>query len=163
MKKGKGTKHTIHLAGSDDTTLCGRPIASSILWAKKAPPTKRRPGLCKKCCSLLLEKNVGIVVERSAKKTARTKGEKKECKGRVPALAVFETRPAELTVTYKGATHKATVNADGTITINDKTFNSPSRAGKEVTGREVDGWTFWSFEVPGEGLKKLDALRKATA
>ncbi len=89
--------------------------------------------------------------------------EKKERKGRAPALAAFETRPAELTVTFKGTTHKATVNADGTITVNDKTFNSPSRAGKEVTGREVDGWTFWSYEVPGEGLKKLDALRKATA
>ena len=66
-------------------------------------------------------------------------------------------------VTYKGTEHKATVNEDGTITVNGKSFNSPSRAGKEITGREVDGWTFWSYEVPGDGLKKLDALRKETA
>ncbi len=163
MKTGKGAKHTIHLSGSEDTTLCGRPIASSILWSKKAPPTKQRPGLCKKCCALFLEKKVDIAGKRSAKKIERTEGEEKERKGRAPALAAFETRPAELTVTFKGNTHKATVNADGTITVNDKTFNSPSRAGKEITGREVDGWNFWSYEVPGEGLKKLNALRKATA
>ena len=52
---------------------------------------------------------------------------------------------------------------DGTITVDGKTFNSPSRAGKEVIGKEVDGWTFWSYEVEGEGLKKLDTLRKENA
>ena len=88
--------------------------------------------------------------------------EKKDTK-RTPALASLKVAPKELVVTYKGTEHKATVNDDGTITVNDKTFNSPSRAGKEVTGREVDGWTFWSYEVPGGGLKKLDTLRKETA
>ncbi len=88
--------------------------------------------------------------------------EKKDSK-RTPALASLEVTPKELVVTYKGTEHKATVNTDGTITVNDKTFNSPSRAGKEITGREVDGWTFWSYEVPGDGLKKLDTLRKEIA
>jgi hypothetical protein len=88
--------------------------------------------------------------------------EKKDSK-RTPALASLEVAPKELVVTYKGTEHKATVNDDGTITVNDKTFNSPSRAGKEITGREVDGWTFWKYEVPGVGLKKLDTLRKEIA
>jgi len=79
---------------------------------------------------------------------------------RTPALASLAVAPKELVVTYKGTEHKAKVNEDGTITVNGKTFNSPSRAGKEVTGREVDGWTFWSYEVPGNGLKKLNMLRK---
>ncbi|MBE0568412.1 MAG: DUF2924 domain-containing protein [Deltaproteobacteria bacterium] len=102
------------------------------------------------------KKNTSKKVQ-AAKKTPK---EKKPGK-RTPALASFQNRTNELVVTFKGTTHKATVNSDGTITVNDKTFNSPSRAGKEVTGREVDGWSFWSYEVPGEGLKKLDTLRKA--
>ena len=79
---------------------------------------------------------------------------------RTPVLSSLEVAPKELVVTYKGTEHKATVNPDGTITVNGKTFTSPSRAGKEVTGKEVDGWTFWSYEVPGEGFKKLHTLRK---
>ena len=99
-------------------------------------------------------------VETSAAKTKKAAAEKKAGK-RTPALASLVVTPKELVVTYKGVEHKATVNEDGTITVNGKTFNSPSRAGKEITGREVDGWTFWSYEVPGNGLKKLNMLRKA--
>jgi hypothetical protein len=96
--------------------------------------------------------------EKAAKKTPV---EKKTSK-RIPVLSSLEVAPKELMATYKGTGYKATVNEDGTITVNGKTFNSPSRAGKEITGREVDGWIFWSYEVPGEGLKKLNALRKET-
>ena len=95
------------------------------------------------------------------KEKAKTSAAKTTKAGkRTPVLSSFEGAPTELVATYKGAEHKATVNPDGTITVNGNTFNSPSRAGKEITGREVDGWTFWSYEVPGNGLKKLDALRK---
>ena len=96
---------------------------------------------------------------KKAKTATKTPVEKKAGK-RTPALASLKVAPKELVVTYKGTEHKAKVNEDGTITVNGKTFNSPSRAGKEVTGREVDGWTFWSYEVPGNGLKKLNMLRK---
>lgn len=99
---------------------------------------------------------------KKAQTTKKRPMEKKDAK-RTPALASLEAAPKELVVTYKGVEHKATVNPDGTITVNDKTFNSPSRAGKEITGREVDGWTFWNYEVPGVGLKKLDTLRKEIA
>ena len=101
-------------------------------------------------------------VVKKAKAATKRPVEKKDAK-RTPALASLEAAPKELVVTYKGTEHKATVNDDGTITVNDKTFNSPSRAGKEITGREVDGWTFWKYEVPGVGLKKLDTLRKEIA
>ena len=96
---------------------------------------------------------------KKAKATTKTPVENKTSK-RTPALAALAVAPKELVVTYKGTEHKAKVNEDFTITVNGKTFNSPSRAGKEVTGREVDGWTFWSYEVPGNGLKKLNMLRK---
>lgn len=160
MKKGKGKNQTIHIKGPEDKTLCGKPIASSTLWAKKNPPTKEHPGLCKKCYGLFLKAKPDTPQKGVAKKAAEPEAKKSK---RTPGLASIQNRPDELVVTYKGTTHKATVNPDGTITVNGKTFNSPSRAGKEITGREVDGWTFWSYEVEGEGLKKLDTLRKENA
>ncbi len=153
MKKGKGPKRTVHLPGSGGATICGKPMSSSILWSKKNPPAKAHPGLCKKCCAEFLKGKTDATEKEAAQKAGK----------RTPGLAPFQNRPAALVVTYKGATHKATVNPDGTITVNGKTFNSPSRAGKEVTGREVDGWTFWSYEAEGEGLKKLNTLRKEIA
>ena len=96
------------------------------------------------------------VIKRGKKVALNTKKTSK----RTPVLASLEGVPNELVVTYKGAPYSATVNPDGTITVNGKTFTSPSRAGKEVTGKEVDGWTFWSYEVPGVGFKKLNTLRK---
>jgi len=98
--------------------------------------------------------------KRGERKSSVKKPAEKKADKRTPGLAAFPNRPEELVVTFKGSSYKATVNPDGTITVNDKTFNSPSRAGKEITGREVDGWTFWQYEVSGVGLKKLDNLRK---
>jgi hypothetical protein len=98
---------------------------------------------------------------KKAKVASKTPVEKKVGK-RTPVLSSIEVPPTELVATYKGTEHKATVNEDGTITVNDKTFNSPSRAGKEITGREVDGWTFWSYKKEDGTLDKLNALRKAS-
>jgi hypothetical protein len=88
---------------------------------------------------------------------------KKQTSRRVPVLSCLEDAPKELVATYKGTEHMATLNPEGTITVNGKTFNSPSRAGKEVTGREVDGWTFWSYVKQDGGIEKIDGLRNRTA
>jgi len=160
MKKGATKNHTIHIAGPEEKTLCGKSVTSATLWAKKSSPTKDHPGLCKKCFALY-SKAKPEAPEHKAKKKASESATEKKLGKRTPVLAAFPNRPAELVVTYKGNTYKAAVNADGTITVDGKTFYSPSRAGKEVIGKEVDGWTFWSFEVEGEGLKKLDTLRKS--
>jgi len=160
MKKGKVKKQTIHIQGPGTKTLCGKPVATVSLWAKKTPPAEANENICRRCYALFAKADTDAPVPKTKKKVSQTDAEKKPGK-RTPGLASFENRPEELVVTYKGTTYKATVNPDGTITVDGKTFNSPSRAGKEVTGREVDGWSFWSYEVPGEGLKKLDTLRKA--
>jgi hypothetical protein len=153
-----------HLPHGTDSnkTVCGRPIEVNgrpqVLLTTNAE--KKKGTVCRRC------KTIMACVERAEKVTSKqsrirqvVKKENKPVK-RTPALASFPNRPDELVVTYKGNQHKATVNPDGTITVNGKTFTSPSRAGKEITGREVDGWTFWSCEVEGKGLKKLDTLRK---
>ena len=160
MKKAKTKNQTIHIPGPEEKTLCGKPVANATFWAKKSAPTKDYPGVCKKCYALSAKANANAPERKAAKKTRKSETEKAPDK-RIPVLAAFPNRPAELVVTYKGTTYKATVNPDGTISVNGKTFNSPSRAGKEVIGKEVDGWTFWSFEVEGEGLRKLDTLRKS--
>ena len=160
MKKGKTKNQTIHIPGQEEKTICGKLAASTTLWAKKSPPTKDHPGLCKRCYALFSKAEPDATDHEKTKKSPKTAAERKPGK-RTPALASFQNRPDELVVTFKGTFYKASVNPDGTIVVNDKTFNSPSRAGKEITGREVDGWSFWSYEAPGEGFKKLDALRKA--
>ncbi|MCL5884240.1 MAG: hypothetical protein M1377_02655 [Deltaproteobacteria bacterium] len=160
MKKAKTKNQTVHIPGKEETTLCGKPVASATIWAKKSSPTKDHPGLCKKCFALFAKTETVPPEPKAKKKAAKPDVENKLGK-RTPVLAAFPNHPAELVVTYKGTTYKAAVNPDGTITVDGKTFNSPSRAGKEVIGKEVDGWTFWSYEVEGEGLKKLDTLRKS--
>jgi|GEM_PF-911630 len=162
MKKTNGMKQTIHIKGPEEKTLCGKPVANATLWAKRSSPTKDHPGLCKKCLALFTKAEADAPKPKRKKKASESAAERKPGK-RTPVLAAFPNRPDELVVTYKGTTYKATVNPDGTITVDGKMFNSPSRAGKEVIGKEVDGWTFWSFEVEGEGLKKLDSLRKSAA
>jgi len=104
--------------------------------------------------------------------TTKAPTEKKPGK-RQPALLILGDRlPRTIEVTFKGKNHEADVIQEegvatgavrGTIRIGDLLFNSPSRAGKHVAGREVDGWTFWSFRNVAGELEKLDALRKAVA
>ena len=149
------TSTIYHLRSSKDNekTACGRTASGVEIKVRAGDfPT------CKRCAdSKDAIRPVEPTKDRKKKAPANKKGKAGK---RTPALASLEVAPKELVVTYKGTEHRAKVNEDFTITVNGKTFNSPSRAGKEVTGREVDGWTFWSYEVPDAGLKKLNALRK---
>lgn len=96
---------------------------------------------------------------KKGKSATKTRVEKKSTK-RTPVLSSLDVAPTDLVATYKGTEHKGTVNPDGTITVNGKTFNSPSRAGKEITGREVDGWTFWYYKKEDGTHEKINELRK---
>ncbi len=149
------TSTVYHLRSSKDNekTACGRQATDVSIQVKPGDfPT------CKRCAD---SKDAIRPAEPTKDRKKKAPADKKGKVGkRTLALASLKGAPKELMVTYKGTEHKATVNEDGTITVNGKSFNSPSRAGKEITGREVDGWTFWSYEVPGNGLKKLDTLRK---
>ena len=155
---------TYHLPHGTDAkkTVCGRQVeVNGRPQVLLTTGTKKKKGsVCRKCTEIndRIERAETAAKEHNGIVPAGLK-EVRAVK-RTPVLASFPNRPAELVVTYKGKTYKATVNPDGTITVDGKTFNSPSRAGKEVIGKEVDGWTFWSYEVEGEGLKKLDTLRK---
>jgi hypothetical protein len=184
-------KETRHLANPHNVaaTVCGRPIEKVLVWAKKSAPGDEDKAVCNRCKTLrtarrrtdkLVAKHEAI---RAAGKSTVAEGasfirehftrgqavlkaaENKAIKRRPALLALGEKMPAHLEVTFKGKEHHATVNPDGTIAVDGhgQTYNSPSRAGKAVAGREVDGWTFWSYAKADGTLEKLDALRKAVA
>ena len=184
MKKNV-KKETRHLVASTDaaTTICGRPVGKVLLWAKKYEPGAETMSVCGRCKALKAGKarTEKIVkkherIREAGKPKAGTPGllsgdhwpdatpkEKKPGK-RQPALLVLGDRmPEKLHVTFKGVESDAIVHPDGRIETEGGIYNSPSRAGKAVAGREVDGWTFWSYLKADGSLEKLDALRKAVA
>lgn len=48
----------------------------------------------------------------------------------------------------------ATVGADGRLVVQGKPFDTPSGAGKHITGKATNGWTFWALE-DGRRLKDV--------
>jgi hypothetical protein len=186
MKKN-GKKETRHLAAmaKPESTACGRPIGKVLVWAKKTAPKPNDATVCIRCIRgrdrriVLATRETGKVHKEDAqdlrvarKRLAEIDGSPKPGK-RQPALLILGDRlPEIIEVTFKGKRHVADVIQDagvhsgavrGTIRVDALLFNSPSRAGKHVAGREVDGWTFWSYLKADGTLEKLDALRKAVA
>lgn len=81
--------------------------------------------------------------------------------GRMPILAKYPKRPMFLKARHKGKTIKARVLRDGSISLDGKTYTSPSVAGAAACKRRTcNGWTFWTYErAPGDWIL-LDELRK---
>jgi hypothetical protein len=51
-------------------------------------------------------------------------------------------------------TEHATVGADGRLVVHGKPFDTPSGAGRHITGRATNGWVFWALE-DGRRLKDV--------
>ncbi len=52
------------------------------------------------------------------------------------------------------ATEFATVGSDGRLIVHGKPFDTPSGAGRHITGKATNGWTFWALE-DGRRLKDV--------
>ena len=148
-------------------TVCGRPIEVNgrpqVLLTTNTE--KKKGNVCGRCKAIKAgQARTEKVAAKHRKIREAAPAETKERKvgKRQPALLALGWMPVELRVTFKGKEYLAAVNPDGTILVegHEQPFNSPSRAGKTITGREVDGWTFWSYVVTDGNLKKLDTLRK---
>ena len=148
-------------------TVCGRPIEvggrPQVLLT--TDPNKKKGTVCGRCKALKAgQARTEKVAAKHRKIREAAPAEKKDREPgkRQPALLALRWMPVELRVTFKGKEYLAAVNPDGTILVegHEQPFNSPSRAGKAVTGREIDGWTFWSYGATDGSLKKLDTLRK---
>ena len=153
-------------------TVCGRSIEvggrPQVLLTTNAE--KKKGTVCGRCKALKAGQARTEKVTAKHRKTrqaAPTEKERKPGKRQPALLALGKRMPMFLETTYKGHIIRAPVNVDGTISVpigeTQQTFNSPSRAGKAVTGREVDGWLFWSYRKPDDTLAKLDTLRKEDA
>ncbi|HWT01576.1 MAG TPA: GIY-YIG nuclease family protein [Pyrinomonadaceae bacterium] len=65
------------------------------------------------------------------------------------------SKPTPLFREYKGKKFTATLNPDGTITLKNKRYNTPTAAAKAVVDRSaVNGWHFWYIEdLNGDWIK----------
>lgn len=67
----------------------------------------------------------------------------------------------ELRARYKGQTYLARVES-GALVLSGKRYDSPSAAAMSITGKPVNGWTFWEYRLPGQtGWKIMKSLRKS--
>ena len=65
----------------------------------------------------------------------------------------------ELRAKYKGRTYLASVE-NGALVLNGERFDSPSAAAMSITGKPVNGWTFWEGRPPGKtSWQIIKALR----
>jgi hypothetical protein len=54
----------------------------------------------------------------------------------------------EFLATYKGKTYLARAE-NGALVLNGRRLDSPSAAAMSITGKPVNGWTFWEGRLPG--------------
>jgi len=76
-------------------------------------------------------------------------------------LGVFEAGATLVGKVQEGRV-EATLLADGTVEFDGEVYSSLSAAGKAATGRDVNGWAFWSMQT-GEGLKRVRRIRREYA
>lgn len=90
--------------------------------------------------------------------------------GRRPTLAPFVNSRFHIRYRHKGKLYIAHVRKNGTISfagesaesnrLQGKIFTSPSLAASEITRRQMNGWSCWTYEKsPGKWVK-LEELRK---
>lgn len=82
-----------------------------------------------------------------------------EKKERQPQHGVLDAeRAIHLRRDYKGKTYRATWRRDGTVKYNGKLYDSVSAAGRAVTKRGTNGWSFWTARNEEGEWVKLNAL-----
>jgi len=60
----------------------------------------------------------------------------------------------------KGVGYRATLRKDGSISYDGKVYDSPSAAGRAVSGRSCNGWQFWHYRNDNGEWVPLKKLRK---
>jgi len=76
-----------------------------------------------------------------------------------PPLKELLLMDRQLKCTYKGREYTAQVDSDGMIHIDNKVYNSPSAAAVHITGRPMNGWTFWKYLNQQDQWVKIDQRR----
>ncbi len=89
------------------------------------------------------------VATKTKTKTKAPTAKKASANGVIPASQRNLKPGTKLHATYKGKEHTLTVVKDDvgigyTVDAKKEVFNSPSSAGKSITGISCNGWAFWS-------------------
>lgn len=119
------------------------------------PRGKSSGPLLKKLMQMVRQKQVdefqGLFGISKAKKQS-IRGESFEGKRTLKGLV---SKPTPLFREYKGKKYTATLNSDGTITVKNKKYSTPTAAAKTVVDRStVNGWHFWYIEdLNGDWIK----------
>ncbi|MCZ2826090.1 MULTISPECIES: DUF2924 domain-containing protein [unclassified Modestobacter] len=98
----------------------------------------------------------------SANPDQRTDAERPEAlpadRGTVDLLTLLQASALSvgdvLTVRYKGTEYRATVTADGHLSLSGRDYPSPTAAAVAITGSNVNGWRFWKVQT-GQTLGSL--------
>lgn len=85
--------------------------------------------------------------------------EKRKTKRKSSPLSLTE-RLVFLKREYKGKLYRATWRRDGTVRVNGKVYESLSAAGRAVTKRGTNGWTFWMARNADKEWVRLDGLKE---
>jgi exonuclease III len=93
---------------------------------------------------------------RTARRIRRKKAD--QGKGR-EALAGLVDRRTQIRATYKAILHKAYLRRDGYIKLGDERHESFTSAARAITGRTVNGWSFWKYKK-GTKWVSVNGLRK---
>ncbi len=93
-----------------------------------------------------------IARRRRRTKTKKGKGTK--------VLAGIVDRRIALKATYRGRKLRATLRKDGSIGFRNKLYDSPTGAARIATGRNCNGWEFWSYRNEKGEWVKLRELRR---
>jgi hypothetical protein len=101
----------------------------------------------------VLRRLLGLVPQKSTDSKQPAESSMRDSGG-MQLDGIFLPAGTELRKRYKGILHSAHVES-GSIVLNGKRFQSPSMAGIEVTGYNVNGYRFWEGRLPGSSQWRL--------
>lgn len=106
------------------------------------------------------EKLRNDLLGRQPKKKKITRKIPKKTTEKPAVLSQYITRRFSLRATYKGKTYRAHVKKNGWILYDGYLYSSPSAAGRDAVGHNINGWHLWMYQrSPGEWVR-LGQLRR---
>ncbi len=106
-----------------------------------------------------LRKVIGST-KASSKSQRSPKRRKKKQSKRGNSLADFFEKGLRIRATYKVRTYYARIRKSGWVRYDGENYTSLSLAGKAVTNRATNGWTFWKFRDKKGNWVSLKELKK---
>jgi len=106
------------------------------------------------------EERENLFGQRRSARKKRKKAKGKAKRGERPLKGLLRDYQ-RIYANYKGKAYKAKVLPSGSIKFNDKIYNTPTGAARDIIDRgAVNGWNFWDYKDKAGNLVPLQKLRK---